>query len=86
MRIVHTEASLGWGGQEIRTFREAISLRQKGHQVFFIIQKGAKLAQAARDNKFEVLEINFFKKYWLLSLPRVIKFLIKKKINGMKRI
>lgn len=77
MRILHTEASTGWGGQEIRTYNEAIALRQKGHDVFFITQIGATLAKKAREQGFEVLEINFFKKFWLLSLPKLI-FFIKK--------
>lgn len=33
MRIVHTEASWGWGGQEIRILRESIALRSRGHEV-----------------------------------------------------
>jgi len=77
MRIVHTEASLGWGGQEIRTFNEAKALREKGHEIFFIIQKGAKLAQRCTEEGFAVLEVNFFKKHWPLSLLKMIRFLNK---------
>ena len=33
MRIVHTESSCGWGGQEIRTLSEAEGLSRRGHQV-----------------------------------------------------
>lgn len=73
MRILHTEASTGWGGQEIRTFHEACALRDKGHDVFFAIQKGAKLAEKAKAAGFSVIEINFFKKYWWLSLPKLLK-------------
>lgn len=31
LRIVHTEASLGWGGQEIRILTEAEGMRARGH-------------------------------------------------------
>jgi len=33
MRILHTEASCGWGGQEIRILEEAKGLIARGHQV-----------------------------------------------------
>src|ERR1043165_4970607 len=33
MFIVHTEASLGWGGQEIRILTEAQGLIARGHRV-----------------------------------------------------
>lgn len=81
MNILHTEASTGWGGQEIRTFNEAKALRQKGHQVFFVTQKGAILAKKAKEQGFEVLEINFFKKFWLLSLPKLVLFIRKFNID-----
>ncbi len=33
MKILHTEASLGWGGQEIRVLSEARGLIERGHDV-----------------------------------------------------
>ena len=33
MRIVHTEASCGWGGQELRVLNEALGMARRGHQV-----------------------------------------------------
>jgi glycosyltransferase involved in cell wall biosynthesis len=33
LRILHTEASCGWGGQEIRILEEAAGLRERGHDV-----------------------------------------------------
>jgi len=33
MRIVHTEASCGWGGQEIRIIEESVGMQARGHQV-----------------------------------------------------
>ena len=33
MKILHTESSLGWGGQEIRILSEAAGLIARGHQV-----------------------------------------------------
>ena len=33
VRILHTESSLGWGGQEIRILTEAAGMRRRGHDV-----------------------------------------------------
>ncbi len=33
MRILHTESSLGWGGQEIRVLSEARGVARRGHEV-----------------------------------------------------
>jgi glycosyltransferase involved in cell wall biosynthesis len=33
LRILHTESSLGWGGQEIRVLTEARALARRGHEV-----------------------------------------------------
>ncbi|MBT7461989.1 MAG: glycosyltransferase family 1 protein, partial [Waddliaceae bacterium] len=43
MHILHTEASPGWGGQEIRILRESEGLRERGHDVIFIIQENGGL-------------------------------------------
>jgi glycosyltransferase involved in cell wall biosynthesis len=49
MRILHTEASCGWGGQEIRILEEASGLIARGHQVSVACPHHARLTvEAAR--------------------------------------
>ena len=55
MRIVHTESSLGWGGQEIRILAEAQGLARRGHELMLlcppearIYARGAALRRASR--------------------------------------
>ena len=49
LSIAHTEASLGWGGQEIRILREASGMIGRGHQVeLFAPQQARILAEAPR--------------------------------------
>jgi glycosyltransferase involved in cell wall biosynthesis len=43
MRIVHTEASLGWGGQEIRILSEAKGLIGRGHEVVLLCPSEARI-------------------------------------------
>ena len=33
MKILHTESSCGWGGQELRVLNEAAGMRGRGHEV-----------------------------------------------------
>jgi len=72
MKILHTEASWGWGGQEIRILREAIGLRERGHDIYFAVVPGGVLVQRARDEGFEVREISFLKKHAFFSIPKLL--------------
>ena len=48
LSIVHTESSLGWGGQEIRILAESQGLARRGHQVTVLCAPHARiLAEAA---------------------------------------
>lgn len=49
MRIVHTEASCGWGGQEIRILEESKGMIERGHDVKILCPVEARIfAEAAR--------------------------------------
>ena len=47
MKILHTEASCGWGGQEIRILEESRGLIDRGHQVSIACPAYARLADEA---------------------------------------
>lgn len=59
MNILHTENSLGWGGQEIRILVEAEGMRRLGHEIFFAVARGGQLAYKAKERGFCVLELDF---------------------------
>ena len=48
LRIVHTEASQGWGGQEIRILSEARAMIARGHQVTLLAPATAKIHAVAQ--------------------------------------
>jgi glycosyltransferase involved in cell wall biosynthesis len=48
MKILHTEASKGWGGQEIRILDEAEGLRARGHDVQLAAPMEATIFEAAK--------------------------------------
>jgi len=47
LRILHTEASLGWGGQEIRILTEARQCAARGHQLRLICDGDSDIFRAA---------------------------------------
>ncbi len=61
MRILHTESSRGWGGQEIRILREAEGMRKRGHEVLLAVNTGGGLIPRAKEAGFTVYELPFKK-------------------------
>src|SRR5690242_20004072 len=59
VRLLHTESSRGWGGQEIRILREAEGMRERGHEVILAVNSGGGLIRRARDAGFVVYELPF---------------------------
>ena len=47
LRILHTEASVGWGGQEIRILTEAQYFQAKGHEVLVAANAGSEIVANA---------------------------------------
>lgn len=54
LKILHTEAAKGLGGQEIYIFRHMQAMRALGHDVSLLCQPEACLAKLARDHGFTV--------------------------------
>ncbi|OHE75486.1 MAG: hypothetical protein A3F67_11150 [Verrucomicrobia bacterium RIFCSPHIGHO2_12_FULL_41_10] len=81
MRILHLEASTGWGGQEIRILREAEGMRSRGHEIFFAIQPRGKLLDAVCKARFTFMPLSFHKESWLISLARLLYWIRKHRID-----
>ena len=47
MRILHTEASVGWGGQEIRILDESLGMMSRGHEVTVVCVPGSRIHEEA---------------------------------------
>lgn len=76
MRILQTESSFGWGGQEIRILREAEGLRLRGFEIYFAVASGG-LAKEAKGKGFVVYEIKYRKVFWFFSFFKLL-FLLKR--------
>lgn len=62
MHIVHTEASQGWGGQEIRILTESVGMMARGHQITLLTPEKARIYQVAQDMGVPVVAMPFEKK------------------------
>jgi glycosyltransferase involved in cell wall biosynthesis len=60
--IVHTESSLGWGGQEIRILEECRELVKIGFRIVLIVDKDSQIAHHSRKYSIETRKIPLKKK------------------------
>ncbi|WP_369601170.1 glycosyltransferase family 4 protein [Hahella sp. SMD15-11] len=75
MKILHTENSCGWGGQEIRILTEATGLMKKGHEVALACPPEAPIYEAARERGLVTLPAPINRKNWrgLVAMYRLIR-------------
>lgn len=81
MKILHLEASCGWGGQEIRILREAEGMRSRGHEVILAVEVGGGLVRKGREAGFTVYELRFAKRYWLFALVLLLSIMKKERVD-----
>jgi glycosyltransferase involved in cell wall biosynthesis len=62
VRILHTEASLGWGGQEIRILTEAATFLRNGHEVRLVADPGSDIYRRAAEFGVEATALPLRKK------------------------
>jgi glycosyltransferase involved in cell wall biosynthesis len=75
-KILHTEWSMAWGGQEIRILQEAVAFLNQGHQISILAQPGSDLekrAQEAGIKVFTMLLRNAFDPLAIVKLMRLFK-------------
>jgi len=62
MKIVHTENSCGWGGQEIRILNEMAGMRARGHELHLLCPPQARIYEVARQRGIPVTALPMAKK------------------------
>lgn len=62
LSILHTESSIGWGGQEIRILTEMAGFVRRGHEVHLLAATHADIIKAARDRGLAVSVVPMKKK------------------------
>ncbi len=81
IKVLHTEWSDGWGGQEIRTIGEMEALREKGVQLFLACKDHAKIKEKALEKGFKVFTLDFRGNTDFKTLFALIKIIKKEKID-----
>ena len=74
LHIVHTESSLGWGGQEIRTLTEATGMIQRGYRISLLCPEEAHIFAAAQKRGISVQPLRIGRK-GLLGLLEMVRWL-----------
>ncbi|KIG01923.1 glycosyltransferase family 4 protein [Caballeronia concitans] len=54
LKVLHSESSTGWGGQEIRTLKEMLALRERGHIVEVVCPRDAGIGIRSAELGFKV--------------------------------
>jgi glycosyltransferase involved in cell wall biosynthesis len=70
LRILHTESSTGWGGQENRTMNELIAMRERGHELAVVSRPGARILERAKEVGFPTFSINM---RGAIDLPAILR-------------
>ena len=76
IRVLHTEWSDGWGGQEIRIINEMLAIRDTGVEVFLACREDALIKSKAIENNINVFVMPFrgnIDLVTLFSLKKIIK-------------
>ena len=75
--ILNTEASNGWGGQEIRTFLEAVGMRESGHRLIIATEPESRLLKRAKNEGFQIIPVKFQRRSFI-KIIRSFKRLTEK--------
>ena len=69
MRILHTECSRGWGGQELRILAEARGMSARGHDVWLAAPPESPIAKAVAAQGLRLVPVGFRRPWGVLDLP-----------------
>jgi glycosyltransferase involved in cell wall biosynthesis len=72
-RILHTEWSSGWGGQEIRIVAESVALRARGHTIAIACQPDSEILRRADAEELPVVPVRFRKGLDLAGIAQCLR-------------
>lgn len=81
IHIVHTEASQGWGGQEIRIWKEACAFKALGYRITIWTEKNTPLAKRAEEAGLRVRSVGFKKRFFGITLFKMLYWLYKDNVD-----
>jgi len=75
MRILHTESSMGLGGQEYRVLLEAEGMEKRGHVVVVAAPTGSQLAVIAQERGLQVKTTTSGNRGWMTLVPSYLRMM-----------
>lgn len=75
MRILHTEWSDGWGGQERRIISEMRGMQTRGHDLYLVTREHARIRGVAEDAGIRTFALPLQNKFDLASIARLAHLL-----------
>jgi len=81
IRVLHTEWSDGWGGQEIRIINEMIAVREQGVGVYLACRNHAAIKQKAIENGIKVFVLPFRGNTDIKTMLALMKIIKEYKID-----
>jgi len=81
LRILHTEWSRGWGGQEIRILAESEAFRQRGYEVRIACKPGSPIMAAALSRGIPTKAVPFIASVDLRTVIALAGYLKRNKID-----
>jgi glycosyltransferase involved in cell wall biosynthesis len=90
LKILHTEAATGLGGQEIYIYRQMLCMRERGHHMALLCQPGARLADLVRSAGLPVYLLKMGGARRLLTGIHAVRQLVRREgfdvVNTTSRI
>jgi glycosyltransferase involved in cell wall biosynthesis len=80
-RILHTESSRGWGGQEVRVFVELEWMRARGHWVALAAHPDSAIARHAKEAGMRFYSLNTHKVWLPFEIIRLAVWLLWNRID-----
>jgi glycosyltransferase involved in cell wall biosynthesis len=80
-RILHTESSRGWGGQEVRVFVELEWMRSRGHWVALAAHPESVIAKRAREAGITFLPLQTHKAMLPIAIPQLAAWISRQRID-----
>jgi len=81
LKVLHTEWSNGWGGQEIRILLDALGLKERGHEVFIICPPGSGLAVEAEKRGISINLMIIRHSFDIKALYKIVRFIKERNIT-----
>lgn len=80
LRILHTESSKGWGGQENRILQESLGLGRLGAKVLVLCQPDSRLAARARESGLDVRTVKMRRGLDLIAVWQIMRVIGNERI------